>query len=172
MLGAALGKAALVAFIYLVPAVSIALLLRGISDPRRERWDVVTDAEAMKHRYRAWAHIGLKVNHGLLAVFFVHLAAMVALATGGCEPNASHLTAAGANLGRVTDTVWTIGFVGLIALDLAGIAFGATYWARARSQQWGDPRRGDYLVVHLLLVPLALILLVVGFGVARRMVCG
>lgn len=167
----ALGQGVLAAFIYLVPAISIALLLRGLSDPRKEGWEIVPAAALMKAHYVRWSLVARRINHGLIAVYLLHLTAWVALGSEACSATASHLAGAAANLVQVTDAVFLVGFAILIVLAGAAVGWALVYLLRARRAGWPDPRRHDYLVVHLVLIPLALLILWTGFGVTGTMVC-
>lgn len=169
--GAGLFQALLVSFLYFVPAISIHLLIGGLADGRKEGWEPNERAADWKRRYRHGAWWGRKLNLLLLGLFLIELVMFLVLRSAGCETMQSHTTAAAMNIAVIADRAFTLGFWILVALAVAAIPWAGLYLAEARRNGWADPRRHDYLVIHLLFIPLALILLYVTFGVVPGMIC-
>ncbi len=169
--GPGLMQALLAAFLFMLPAVFIGLMVGGLADARREAWDVAPRAGAMKADYRRVATWGLWGVRLGVALFLVQLVALLALRGADCVTDASHLGAAAWNLVFIADRAFFGLMVALVVLAVAGLVWGAVYFVTARREGWSDPRRKDAVVVHLLIVPMALLLMWVAYGVAPRMVC-
>ena len=167
-----IGPALIAVFFYAIPAASIRLLVGGLADPRRERWEAPPLALALKQRYRKGAVVGRYVNLFLAGVFLVQILAHLLLRANDCDADATHTNAAAANLAIVADRVFAVGIFVLALLAVAALAWSGVYLARARTAGWQDPRRHDPLIVHLVMVPFAVMLLFVAFSVVPRTFCG
>lgn len=161
----------LVILFYAIPAISIHLMVWGLADPRREAWSVPAEAHAWKERYRRGAFFGQYLNLFLFGVFLVQAVAAFTLERFGCEPHTNHLTGAAWNLVVAIDQVWFIGFLVLVAGAVAALVWAIVYYVQARKQDWADPRRRDGLLVHIFIVPLALLLIYVAFGILVGTFC-
>lgn len=169
--GPGLAQALIATFLYLVPAVSLHLLVGGLRDPRADGWAPTERAAHMKAQYRRFSHYGRQLNLLLVSLFLIEVVMFLILLAEACDPARSHTAAAARNIAIVVDHVYMVGFFVLIAAAIAAIAWSIHYFMEARKHSWPDPRRRDLLIVHILLVPLALLLLYVAFGVVPGMVC-
>lgn len=161
----------LMVLFYAVPALSIHLMVWGLADPRREAWDVTPGAHTWKERYRRGAFISQYLNLFLLALFLIQALAALTLARFDCHTQANHTTAAAWNLIRTVEVVWIIGFAVLALGALAALVWAVAYYTKARKENWPDPRRRDALIVHVFIIPLALVLLFVVFGSLFQSLC-
>lgn len=169
--GPGLGQAFLATLFYALPALFLALMVGGLANPRNENWPMPDEAQAAKATYRRYANWGLVLNRLLFGLFLVQAVALLALRRDQCEINASHLSAAAWNIVMVADAAFGFGILVAAAAALGGIVWAVRYHQMARRNEWADPRRRDWLVVHIALVPLSLLLMAVAFGVVPRMVC-
>lgn len=161
----------LVILFYAIPAISIHLMVWGLADPRREVWSVPPEAHAWKERYRRGAFFGQYLNLFLFGLFLVQAIAAFTLERFECASQTNHLSAAAWNLVVAVDQVWTIGFFVLAAGAAAALAWAVMYYVQARKHEWPDPRRRDALLVHVFIVPLALLLLYVAFAILVGTFC-
>ncbi len=161
----------LVILFYAIPAISIHLMVWGLADPRREAWSVPPEAHAWKERYRRAVFFGQYLNLFLFGIFLVQAVAAFTLERFDCASQTNHLTAAAWNLVVAVDQVWTIGFLVLVLGAVVGLVWAVMYYLQARKNDWADPRRRDGLLVHIFIVPLALVLLYVAFGMIVGTFC-
>lgn len=169
--GPGLAQALIALFLYLVPAVSIHLLAGGLANPRTEGWAPTERSTRLKSHYRRYAHHGRRLNLLLLSFFFIEMVMFLVLLYEGCAAQVSHTSAAAYNIAILVDRLFQIGFIVLVLAALAAIAWSIWYHIEARRNGWPDPRRRDHMIVHMILVPLALLLLYVAFGALPDMVC-
>ncbi len=174
MLVAAIGKALLAGIVYAIPAASIAFFVRGLADPSRETWDIPDEAMPWKRGYHLAAKRVSLLLRLLTATFLVHTTAFVALrGEDACAATqTSHLSAAAYNITQVTDLAFLVGFSAWGLMALAGAVFAVMYNVRSKQNGWADPRKRDLLIIHLILIPLASLLLWVGFASVVAIVCG
>jgi hypothetical protein len=168
---ATLFMAFLLLLFYAIPALSIHLMVWGLADPRREAWEVTEGAHAWKQRYRQGAFFAQYLNLFLLALFLLHTLASFLVERFGCDIHANHTTAAAWNLIRTTEVVWIIGYVVLAIGAALAVAWAIGYYVTARKHNWADPRRRDGLIVHIFIVPLAVLLLLVAYGSMLQTFC-
>lgn len=169
--GPGLFQAVLAAFLFLLPALFIGLMVAGLADPRREAWEPPARALAMKEDYRRVARAGLWGVRLAVGLFLVQLLSLLVLRTRDCATQATHTMAAAGNLLLIADRTFFALMVALGVLAVVGFLWGIVYLFLARREGWSDPRRKDAVVVHTFIVPIALLLMWVAYAVAARMVC-
>jgi hypothetical protein len=169
--GTGLIQALMALFLYLIPAVSLHLLVGGLANPRAEGWEPTERAARLKAPYLRFAQYGRQLNLLLLSFFLIEMVMFLVLRSEGCDPAFSHTAAAAHNIARIVDTAFALGFLILVLGAIAAIAWSIHYHMEARKNGWADPRRRDHLIVHIVLVPLSLLLLYVSFGVLPGFLC-
>lgn len=156
---------------YVIPAGSIHLMVWGLGDPKRERWEVTQGAHEWKTRYRQGAFFGQYLNLSLLGLFFVYAMGALILERFGCQADMNHLTGAAWNIVVIVERVWFIGWLVLVVGAALALVWSIAYYVKARKENWEDPRRRDAMLVHVFIVPLALLLVFVAFGATLTAFC-